>query len=171
MKIRSVKISNVRSFLEEQTLLIEGEIAIIVGPNGGGKTNLLDTLIIAIKRYIMPPAYARHLPQPNDQYYHDITRNDQLNMTPLDKHSGSDGELQSITIEFEISDQDIANMAAIKAGAKTLIKGERFTVYGSPSETADGWDLTTINSGDRISLQIVDGAVVVSTDPQQLLYS
>lgn len=39
MKLRRVRVENVRSFLEPAELLLDGDISIIIGPNGGGKTN------------------------------------------------------------------------------------------------------------------------------------
>ncbi|PZR32129.1 ATP-dependent endonuclease [Caulobacter segnis] len=168
MKIRSVKISNVRSFLEQQTLLVDGEIAILVGPNGGGKTNLLDTIIIAIKRYLMPPAYIRQIPQPHDPYYHDFTYNDQLNNTPLDRYSGSEGEPQEVEIAFEVTTQDIANIAMIKADAKRLVKAEKRNVHGSRSEGAADWDLSILNAGDVVSLRIENGNVFARAPGEHL---
>ena len=44
MLIRRIVIENVRSFLNRREMLFDGPISIIIGPNGGGKTNLLDTV-------------------------------------------------------------------------------------------------------------------------------
>jgi len=48
MLLRRIAIENVRSFLERQELTLEGQISIIIGPNGGGKTNLLDTAVVML---------------------------------------------------------------------------------------------------------------------------
>jgi hypothetical protein len=37
MKLRRIRLENVRSFLEAAELSIDGDISIVIGPNGGGK--------------------------------------------------------------------------------------------------------------------------------------
>lgn len=53
MKLRRVLVENVRSFLEPAELLLDGDISIIIGPNGGGKTNLLDTTTTILRRHLL----------------------------------------------------------------------------------------------------------------------
>jgi putative ATP-dependent endonuclease of OLD family len=52
MLVRKVAIENVRSFLDRAELMLDGPITIVIGPNGGGKTNLLDTVVIMLRRYL-----------------------------------------------------------------------------------------------------------------------
>lgn len=53
MKLKRIAITNVRSFLKRQELLLDGDISIIIGQNGGEKTNLLDTVVISSKSLLM----------------------------------------------------------------------------------------------------------------------
>ena len=53
MKLRRLSMANARSFLEPTTLFVEGDISIVVGPNGGGKTNLLDIGAYALRKHLM----------------------------------------------------------------------------------------------------------------------
>jgi putative ATP-dependent endonuclease of OLD family len=57
MLIRKLALQNVRSFLNRQELTLDGAITIIIGPNGGGKTNLLDTLVTMLRRYLLATPY------------------------------------------------------------------------------------------------------------------
>ena len=52
MLLKRVAIKNVRSFLDRTELALDGPMTIIIGPNGGGKTNLLDTTVIVLRRYL-----------------------------------------------------------------------------------------------------------------------
>ncbi|HAT8810715.1 TPA: AAA family ATPase, partial [Legionella pneumophila] len=52
MRIKRLEVENVRSFLDKAELILDGKISIIIGPNGGGKTNLLDILVIMLRRYL-----------------------------------------------------------------------------------------------------------------------
>ena len=171
MKLRSIKIENVRSFLEPQTLVVDGQIAILVGPNGGGKTNLLDTILLGIKRYLMPPKYLLHQPQPQDQYYYRILSNDQLNGTYIDHYTGHEKSPQIIVIEFEMTNNDIVNMLQMKTDSSSILSGEKYNVHDSPSAKCKDWDLSALKLGDRVSLRIVDGTPKPSTPAERLFYS
>jgi predicted ATP-binding protein involved in virulence len=71
MKIRRIKIENARSFLEPEELLLDGDISIVIGPNGGGKTNLLDIAALVIRRFILTSWIRRHTPSAeNPNLYH-----------------------------------------------------------------------------------------------------
>lgn len=52
MKIAKLKIKNVRSFKEEVEIKFGPGLNIVIGPNGGGKSNLLDILNITLKQYV-----------------------------------------------------------------------------------------------------------------------
>jgi len=53
MKLRRVRIENVRSFLDPTELLLDGDISILIGPHGGGKTNLLDTVTTVLRKHFL----------------------------------------------------------------------------------------------------------------------
>jgi recombinational DNA repair ATPase RecF len=42
MLVRKLALQNVRSFLDRAELSLDGPITIVIGPNGGGKTNLSE---------------------------------------------------------------------------------------------------------------------------------
>lgn len=56
MKVKSLKITNVKSFKEETLVNFDNHFNIFVGPNGGGKSNLLDILTIVL-RYVFLKGY------------------------------------------------------------------------------------------------------------------
>lgn len=39
MKLKRLSVQNLRSFMERQDLSLDEDITILIGPNGGGKTN------------------------------------------------------------------------------------------------------------------------------------
>ena len=55
MKIRSLTIDNIKSFREATTIRLEDDVNILVGPNAGGKSNLLDILTIILRGALLYP--------------------------------------------------------------------------------------------------------------------
>src|SRR5687768_7615614 len=53
MKVRSLTLEYVKSFREGQTISFEDDYTVLVGPNGGGKTNLIDILTIVLRQYFL----------------------------------------------------------------------------------------------------------------------
>ena len=82
MKIRKLSITNVRSFLSRAELKIENDISIVIGPNGGGKTNLLDILFVTIRRHFLRSFHFPLEGNPPSQYM----RVSDLNSIPMEKH-------------------------------------------------------------------------------------
>ena len=52
MLVIRVAIENVRAFLDRAEFMPDCPITIVIGPNGGGKTNHLDTIVIMLRRYL-----------------------------------------------------------------------------------------------------------------------
>ncbi len=76
MFLRRVAIQNVKSFLEKTELILDGQLTIIIGPNGGGKTNLLDTIMFILRRYIFVSKEMTHASTP-EQANRYVIREDQ----------------------------------------------------------------------------------------------
>ena len=52
LKLRHLSVQNVPSVVDQQVLELDGDISILIGPNGGGKTNLLDAGVVSLRRYL-----------------------------------------------------------------------------------------------------------------------
>ncbi|MGE5574141.1 MAG: AAA family ATPase [Bacteroidota bacterium] len=57
MKIRRLSINNLLSFRDETDIELDQRFNILVGPNGGGKSNLLDIIMILIRHHLFPGVY------------------------------------------------------------------------------------------------------------------
>jgi AAA domain len=101
MLIRRLAIENVRSFLERREMLFDGQISIIIGPNGGGKTNLLDTAYTLLRRYLFATRYPYAVDGDSPTPRWELRHNDQLNQIVFEKHSL--GKARDQLIELEIA--------------------------------------------------------------------
>ncbi|NOR70417.1 MAG: chromosome segregation protein SMC [Methylomarinum sp.] len=56
MKLDKIKLSGFKSFADQTTILINGNLTAVVGPNGCGKSNVIDAV-----RWVMGESSAKHL--------------------------------------------------------------------------------------------------------------
>ncbi|HMN45569.1 MAG TPA: AAA family ATPase [Povalibacter sp.] len=118
MKIRKLRIENVTSYKESTEFIFDKGVNILIGTNGGGKTNLQKILALTLTKYFIHQY----------DFHHDDNRtgidlvdiyNDRLTRRMFPKHSGEDGP-QRIYIELIPEQQDIDNIRAIGTNLAAL---------------------------------------------------
>lgn len=160
MKIKRIAVTNVRSFLERQELLLDGDISIIIGPNGGGKTNLLDTVVISLRKSLFASTYPVQVQGSADQeLQYEFRANDQLNQLVLDKHSGALDSAQLVEIEIEVTQPDIDNMKAMQKDAEALIKLASKRYRNLNLQEALSWNLESLPIGTLVRYQLQNNAI------------
>jgi len=160
MQIRRLAIENVRSFLDRREISFDGQISILIGPNGGGKTNLLDTLVIMLRRYIFNSPYYRHNPTADEPDRWDEQYNDQLNQLFFEKNSAGSGRDQVIELELEITQDDIDNMRLIQSEADQVLAAQKRKFGSNPWTGVEAWDVAAINPGARVLAEWKNGSIV-----------
>ena len=120
MKLRRVLIENVRSFLDPAELQLDGDISIIIGPNGGGKTNLLDTATTVLRRHLLSSLTPRKSPTAEIPDRYEFVGNDMLNNTRLEPHSSGQGRQQLVEIDLEVTARDIENTSSMQESAAEI---------------------------------------------------
>jgi putative ATP-dependent endonuclease of OLD family len=148
--IRKLSIENVRSFLNRREISFDGNISILIGPNGGGKTNLLDTLVGMLRRHIFNAPYYAHSPTEDEPNRWETRYNDPLNQLTFEKHSGARERDQVVEIELEVGPQDVENMTAIKTGVAELRNTLNRKFYPDPWLGVDEW-ISQIAAGQRVT--------------------
>lgn len=161
MLLRRIVVQNARSFLEEQTLLTEGSISILIGPNGGGKTNLLDAVIFFLRRHLFSSRFAVHVPTAENPDRYEFRHNDAINQLILEPHSQGAGISQILKIDLEVTTTDINNMTSIKADARRF-----FDIFNDKYKNiedllvADEWDLTQVSAGTIVTYTLDNGQLL-----------
>lgn len=159
MLVRKISLENVRSFLDRQEMTFDGPISIIVGPNGGGKTNLLDTLVTMLRRHLFASPYVQEVNYGDGQIYLQATHNDLLNSLAFDKHSSALNSSQSVEITVEVSLTDVTSMAKIKEDAEEVETAQRWKFHSSPWSVTETWEVGEIRPGDRFTYTWQDGSL------------
>ncbi|MFT9073191.1 AAA family ATPase [Gluconobacter potus] len=151
MLIRKIAVENVRSFLERQEMAFEGPISIIVGPNGGGKTNLLDTIVTMLRRYLIATRYPIEFNSGTENAFWQLQQNNMLNQLILEKHSHAPEKPQIVEVTIEVSGTDLDNMTRIKNDADELWKNQTLKYNSNPWKETSKWDIDAIKTGSHIT--------------------
>jgi putative ATP-dependent endonuclease of the OLD family len=121
MFLRRCLLENVKSFLDPAELIVDGKICIVIGPNGGGKTNLLDAVVTVLRKHIVGSLWIQRSPVEGKPNRHIITGNDQLGRMSLEAHSAAEPSRQQlIEIDLELTARDVANMKAMSTESAAL---------------------------------------------------
>jgi putative ATP-dependent endonuclease of the OLD family len=170
MLVRSLTVENVRSFLTPATLEMDGQISILIGPNGGGKTNLLDILVIALRRYLFASHYPAHVPTPEQPERYEMRHNDVLNQMNFERHSRSEPtRTQLVEIELEITERDVASMHSMRNDANRLTEFGAKKYINLLLQEANKWNLDAVHAGRRVVYRIVNGTLdTISDDVAQI---
>lgn len=174
MKLRRIRIENVRSFLKPAELLIDGDISIIIGPNGGGKTNLLDTITTALRRDLVKSWVPVKSPTPDCPDRLQFMVNEAFNSNTLQPHSQGSGQQQIIEMDLEVTTSDLDNMARMRDYANELANlTERKYIGCSVRESlreAASWDISCLDPGQRFTYRIINNSLEPPHDPAATLY-
>jgi putative ATP-dependent endonuclease of OLD family len=165
MLLRRIVIENVRSFLDRAELTLEGPITIVIGPNGGGKTNLLDVAVILLRRYLFASMYPVHAPTPEQPDRHEFRENDALNNMQLERHSNGAGKPQLVEVEIEVTQRDCDNMRAMKDEAVALTKKAEKKYANLRIQRAADWHLEHFVSGARFAYRWNGNSLETSDGP------
>lgn len=166
MKLRRFTAENVRSFLERQELVVDGSLSILIGPNGGGKTNLLDAITIMLRRNVFAAPWPKHEPTQDNPQRYVFQHNDALNNLRLEHYApDGNGLPQILEIELEVTVRDIENMREIKANAKQLLSLSEHKYYNVPLGVATSWDVDALHAGDRITFRVTNNTLTHNSTP------
>lgn len=167
MKIKSLKLDNIKSFRDEERVTFEDGLNILIGPNGGGKSNLQDIISVVINRYFL---YAYHIDKQTGQLDR-LQKNVQFENKEeeyLDKHIDREDAPQTITITLEISEQDIENIEAMKEYSDEI--KAKITEYdnttGIDGSEITNWETENLSPGDETTYTISNRTLQHDGEPE-----
>lgn len=170
MKLRRVSVENLRSFLSNAELQLAGDISIIIGPNGGGKTNLLDIISATLRRHLLTSwlPVRSGTPQVPDRY--EFRANDVFQQNPLEKHSRAPGATSRIELDLEVTAPDLVNMAAMRDNAAELSEFTGVKFLNVSYSSASKWDLSLLEAGQVFTYVIVDDSLQAPQGPAAQIF-
>ncbi len=109
MRVVGLSLKNAKSFGQHVELAFSSQLNILIGPNGGGKSNLLDILNYVLAYYFVHP-WRTHIGK-DGLVTREWAENRRTLLEPwqqyLDRHNLHPSEVQDITIALEITRQDV----------------------------------------------------------------
>ncbi|MEH2347554.1 MAG: AAA family ATPase [Nostoc sp.] len=161
MKVSSLEIKNVKSFQETTILCFDTKFNILVGPNGGGKSNLLDIINIILRNFfLITYKITSHRDEYN--YFENIHQHSpfqQIN-TALEKFIGDVSD-SYIKIKLKIENQDINNIILLKKH-KEDIKTALSSYQGNwltQVDEIEQWDLSCISPNQEVTYSIRNNTI------------
>jgi putative ATP-dependent endonuclease of the OLD family len=168
MRLRRISIENVRSFLDRVDLTFEADIAVLIGPNGGGKTNLLDTVTTTIRAYLLKPF---SLPLEGSPPSPTLRAAEDFPAEAFEKHELGSALPSTVTIEVEVTARDVEIVAELYDLTDELsdyIKTEG--LKGFASKPLSNFDHKLIKVGDTHTYTIVNRDVQGNLAPEAAAY-
>ena len=173
MRIIRLEITNVKSFQDKVDLQFDPKFNILVGPNGGGKSNFLEILLIILKNFFL------HSYSVNPGM--GIGEAEMLRLVPsfdpaenhLDKFS-ADVSDSKIEITFKVDAQDIKNIATIHQHKKEIKSASghyKIQYLADPIDKVENWKLGELVENQELVYCIVNNVLVPpSLNSRELIY-
>lgn len=162
MKIKSIAIENVKSFREKVIIGFDTAVNIFVGPNAGGKSNLLDIITILVRGGFLNAYRVNEGQDPNQLRYKNIQQvaTFQSLAAALEKYIGEEKDSE-ITVQFTVFPQDVDNLIMIQRNENELagpLAGYRDKPLRDLSFVRQ-WDIRLITGGTVLTYSFVNGTL------------
>ena len=164
MKLIRITIENARSFLIPQTLELDNNVSILIGPNGGGKTNALDIILSTMRNHFVRSWSAERRDDGPSQF-NLITAN--LNQLAIEAHR--DGKKSTIIkVWIEVTLEDLSNIRAIRADASKLADLAKSKYRSSEMDSVRSWPEIELRAGQILDYIVEAGQVIEDTPAKKL---
>ncbi len=159
MKILQVKAQNIRSIREEVSIQFHKDYSVLIGPNGGGKSNIIDILTIVTRQFLLT-GYQLNVSKTSPQRYRvsqsaPITRkNSQL----LQRFRGCETP-SYVGVTVEVTKEDMDNIQMMCDSLESLRESLRRFELQSNITTIEKWNPSLVAEGERFEYVFDDKAL------------
>lgn len=161
MHLNSMEITNVKSFRERDAISFNDDINILVGPNAGGKSNLLDITTVSINQFFLQQ-YVEDQPQ---RGYRIRQQNQFSDLSDyLEPYIGQESEESEISIELVVSQEDLENISTIVERKDEFVAAlnssyDHINAVNENLSFVDSWASHDLDPGDVLNFDIVDNSL------------
>src|SRR5260221_1209273 len=172
MHIKSLTITNCKSFRYAEEISFDDQFTILVGPNGGGKSNTLDILTIILRRFFLP-AYIVAEGEDRGVPWQDIQRPEVFNSIQqyLDPYVDTSSEDVRIRLTLVVTGSDIHNFSAILSHRPNFVTAfQRFRNSHQDVKIFNSWDSDPFVEGQEFQYEIFNGSLQPYGDTSQRIF-
>lgn len=174
MKIKSIKIKNVKSFKNEVELDFSQDFNILVGPNGSGKSNLLDILTVCIRKFFLRGYIVRDNTDATGLFkvidYNNSFDNIQKHLEKFYEDSSN----SEIEFKFLIKEEDIKNLDNIRNNVdlyeQRLQKYRNHQNYSHYMDAIRKWDLSKVEQSEELTYKIGNNSLPTPNVYQEKIF-
>ncbi|MEX2054156.1 MAG: AAA family ATPase [Candidatus Colwellbacteria bacterium] len=130
MKLESLEIENVRSFKDLTKVTFESGFNLLIGPNAGGKSNLMDVLSIVVNRHLVQHWIVENSSRPPGKIVVKRVDAHEPILSYLDRHVEKPDDQSYIKIALRATTEDASNIRAIFSNMDALADKEQ-AEYGT----------------------------------------
>ncbi|MDH5573454.1 MAG: ATP-binding protein, partial [Gammaproteobacteria bacterium] len=141
MKIKQITIKNVKSFKNEAIIDFDDELNILIGPNSGGKSNLLSIITIVMNHYFYDQYQFQFESKEGGKIYEKgqaQARFGNINLE-LDKYFGDSSE-SKIKIKLMSDTTDYENMKCISDHKDVIAQRQQMYNSSVKLDSPDDWE-------------------------------
>ena len=145
MKLQSLTVQNIRSFEAEKRIEFNDDFTILIGPNAGGKSNILDIITITLRQFLLHPWGVTRENDASGPYFQFRSEVPFGNIHhELAKFFGSTGPSR-ITLEIQLSQQDVDNVRLL-VGQRDILSqvAKRFRGAEGKDLEMQGWESSAL---------------------------
>lgn len=121
MKVKELIVNNCKSYKDQTTLSLDPSFNILVGPNGGGKSNTLDIVTVVLRQYF---SHSYRIRRQQDAGTHFLTLEQHSPFSNVAEHlepfSGQETDPVVIELTVTIEEDDIRGMSLVKENIDAL---------------------------------------------------
>jgi len=174
MRIIRLEITNLKSFQDKVYLEFDSQFNILVGPNGGGKSNFLDILVIILNRFFLYNYSVNDGMGIGAAQILQASGSSEPVENHLDKFS-ADASESKIEITFKVDAQDIKNIATINQYKKEITSAsDHYKIYYLSDlnfYNFENWQLGELAENQELVYCIVNNVLVYPPlNSRELIY-
>jgi putative ATP-dependent endonuclease of the OLD family len=164
MYIERVTVENVKSYRRKTTVTLNRYANIFIGPNGGGKSNLLSALGVAFSQLI-----SNRASYGEDATHTSLSRDSSTptTMSP-EAYRGTPDQPFSLLMTVKLEDTDKQNIDAICA-----LDSEQLNRFRVPDQVSEFISFIRLGHSfipDTIEIAIIDGTIKYSSSPSSIVF-
>ncbi|MCL4314972.1 MAG: AAA family ATPase [Candidatus Thermoplasmatota archaeon] len=168
MKLENISIRNVRSFHEEADITFDEGFNVFIGPNKGGKSNLLDIIVIVLKRYVLYNWIVNDVNVGNPSHLEHQIISQNMYDPPyryLDRFFGDGVNPQKVKLRIKVTEDDLRGLEVVRDNMTKLREIETSRFYNSSSTTAINMNGDLPGVGSVVEIDVTNWANAEPSQP------